>query len=221
MAKRRAGPRPARRTSVTAPSRQSRRPIPSRPTPVAESGPEGAKAATPAHLEAVALYEQGLAAVQAHQFARASSTLRAVISRFPAERDLHERIRLYLNICDRHMAPRAASPSTSEERVFAATLAVNAGELHAALDHLRTATAESPKHDHALYMLASVLVLLGKVDDAIAPLIRAIDLNPDNRSMARQDPDLEPLRQNDSVRAVLGGPTPGKADRRKAPRRPR
>ena len=218
MAKRRAGSRPARRTPATAPSPKG---PPPRTALVTSVSPDAERGATPAHLEAVALYEQGLAALQAHQFARASSSLRGVISRFPAERELHERIRLYLNICDRHMAPRAASPSTPEERVFAATLAVNAGNLDAALDHLRTATAESPKHDHALYMLSSVLALLGKVEDAIPPLLRAIDLNPDNRSMARHDPDLEPLRQHDNVRAALGGPTPAKSDRRKSPRRSR
>ena len=34
-------------------------------------------------------------------------------------------------------------------------------------------------------------------------LLRAIELNPENRAMARHDPDLEPLRQYDSVRAAL------------------
>ena len=55
----------------------------------------------------------------------------------PRRRELHERVRLYLNVCDRHMTPRAASPSTPEERVFAATLAVNAGNYDEALEHLR------------------------------------------------------------------------------------
>jgi hypothetical protein len=38
------------------------------------------------HQEAVALYEQGVAALQAHEFARASAVLRSVLSRFPEER---------------------------------------------------------------------------------------------------------------------------------------
>ena len=75
------------------------------------------------HVDAVALYEEGVAALQAHEFARASALLRSVLSRYPEERELHERVRLYLNVCERHMAPRAASPSTPEERVFAPTTA--------------------------------------------------------------------------------------------------
>jgi tetratricopeptide (TPR) repeat protein len=171
------------------------------------------------HVEAVALYEEGVAALQAHEFARASALLRSVLSRFPEERELHERVRLYLNVCERHMAPRAASPSTPEERVFAATLAVNAGNYDEALDHLRTASSEAPEYDHALYMLASVLALRDALDEAVPLLLRAIELNPDNRTLARHDPDLEPLREFDSVRAALEATSPHKTDRRKPLRR--
>ncbi len=173
----------------------------------------------PGHLEAVALYEEGVAALQAHEYARASTLLRSVIARYPDERELHERVRLYLNVCERHMTPRAASPSTPEERIFAATLAVNAGNYDEALEHLRTASSEAPEHDHALYMLASVLALRDEVDEAVPILLRAIELNPDNRSLARHDPDLEVLRQFDNVRTVLEAPATPKVERRKAARR--
>jgi tetratricopeptide (TPR) repeat protein len=173
----------------------------------------------PGHVEAVALYEEGVAALQAHEFPRASTLLRSVLSRYPGERELHERVRLYINICERHMTPRAASPSTPEERVFAATLAINAGNYDEALEHLRTASSESPEHDHALYMLAAVLALRDDVDAAVPALLRAIELNPDNRTLARHDPDLEALRGFDSVRTALEATTPAKPERRKISRR--
>jgi tetratricopeptide (TPR) repeat protein len=171
------------------------------------------------HLEAVALYEEGVAALQSHEFSRASALLRSVLSRYPDERELHERVRLYVNICERHMTPRAASPSTPEERVFAATLAVNAGNYAEAIEHLRTATTEAPEHDHALYMLASVLALQDELNEAAPLLLRAIDLNPDNRARARHDPDLDALREVDSVRTALEAASHAKAERRKGLRR--
>jgi tetratricopeptide (TPR) repeat protein len=117
------------------------------------------------------------------------------------------------------MAPRAASPSTPEERVFAATLAINAGNYDEALEHLRTASSESPEHDHALYMLASVLALRDDVDAAVPLLLRAIELNPDNRTLARHDPDLEVLRGFETVRTALEAVVPAKPERRKISRR--
>ena len=207
MAKqRRSQSRPVRSTPPgLQPPRQTAQP--------ANNGPK------PAHIEAVTLYEQGVAALQGHEYARASSILRSVLSRYPSEKELHERVHLYLNICDRHMAPRAASPTTPEERVFAATLAINSGSYDDALAHLQAATSESPDHDHALYMLASVLSLREETDRAVPVLLRAIELNPENRAMARHDPDLERLREHETVRAALEAPHSAKNDRRKASRR--
>jgi tetratricopeptide (TPR) repeat protein len=204
-------------TSVPAarstPSPEMRRPMPAAPS---EKPPVRAS-----YLEAVSLYEQGVAALQAHDYPRASSILRSVIARYPSEKELHERVRLYVNVCERHMAPSGSTPRTPEERVFAATLAFNAGDYDEALEHLQTATRESPDHDHVLYMLATVLTLRDQSDQAVPHLLRAIDLNPENRSMARHDPDLEPLRHYDSVRAALETASPAKADRRKPLRRSR
>ena len=173
------------------------------------------------YLEAVALYEQGVTALQEHDYARASTVLRSVLARYPDEKELHERVRLYLNVCERHMAPRGASPSTPEERLFAATLAFNAGNYDEAYEHLIHANHDAPDDDQVLYMLASVLTLRDELDQAVPHIVRAIELNPDNRSMVRHDPDLEPLRQYDSVRAALDAPAPPKSDRRKPARRTR
>ena len=207
----------------TASGPAARSPIPKRPMP--RPVPSAAQPEKPpvraGHLEAVSLYEQGVAALQAHDYSRASSILRSVVSRYPNEKELHERVRLYVNVCERHMAPRGLTPSTPEERVFAATLAFNAGDYDQALEHLRTASRESPDHDHVLYMLATVLTLRDQSDEAVPHLLRAIDLNPENRSLARHDPDLEPLRHYDTVRAALESVSPAKVDRRKAPRRSR
>jgi tetratricopeptide (TPR) repeat protein len=212
MAKQRRASSRADRPKPNDPPRNVAREVAPPPAPVAPTP-------KPEHLEALALYEEGVAALQAHEYSRASSVLRSVLTRYPGEKELHERVRLYLNVCERHMAPRAQSPSTPEERVFAATLAVNAGNYDEALEHLRRARSESPDHDHALYMLASVLALRDQIDEAVSVLLRAIELNPDNRKMARNDPDLEVLRQYETVRVALEASNPAKVDRRKTPRR--
>jgi predicted Zn-dependent protease len=222
MAKqRRASSRSSRSKDSNTSNAPDPRPLEARRELQIGNGPVAVPAPAPraGHGEAVAVYEEGVAAIQAHEFSRASALLRSVLTRFPEEREVHERVRLYLNVCERHMAPRAASPSTPEERVFAATLAVNAGNYDEALAHLRMASSESPEHDHALYMLASVLALRDNLHEAVPLLLRAIELNPDNRTLARHDPDLEALREFDSVRAALEATAPVKSERRKGSRR--
>jgi tetratricopeptide (TPR) repeat protein len=101
--------------------------------------------------------------------------------------------------------------------VFAATLAINAGHYDEALEHLRSACAEAPEHDQALYMLASVLALRGDIEEAVPLLLRSIALNPENRVLARRDPDFGALREFHSVRIALEANSHPKGDGRKAP----
>jgi hypothetical protein len=42
--------------------------------------------------------------------------------------------------------------------------------------------------------------------EAVAHLERAIAINPENRALARNDPDLEPLRDDETFRAALEAP---------------
>src|SRR5699024_10802213 len=109
---------------------------------------------------------------------------------------------------------------TIEERIFAATVAFNAGDYEDALTHLRAATKEAPDHDHALYMSAAALALREEPEEAVSLLLRAIELNPENRVMARHDPDVDLLRKDERVRAALDVAFE-KADHRKSARRPR
>jgi len=52
-------------------------------------------------------------------------------------------------------------------------------------------------------MLAVAHAQRGEPAEAIAHLERAIALNPENRGLARTDPDLEPLRGDDAFRTAL------------------
>ena len=168
------------------------------------------------YFEAVAIYEQGVDALQRHDYNRATDLLESVMRKYPEEKELHERVRLYLNICQRHATPRNEAPQTVDERLFAATLAINGGQHDQAIAHLRLVRDEDPDNDHALYMLAVAHAQRGEHAEAVAHLERAISLNPENRALARHDPDLLPLRGDDAFRATLEAPlTP-----RPAPKRP-
>jgi outer membrane protein assembly factor BamD (BamD/ComL family) len=161
------------------------------------------------YVEAVALYERGLDALQRHDYQTANQLLESVLRQYPEEKELHERVRLYLNICQRHAAQQAAAPQTIEERLFASTIAINGGRYDEAISQLHLVRDEDPDNDHALYMLAIAHAQRGELVEAVAHLERAIAVNPENRGFARTDPDLEPLRGDESFRAALEGPLSG------------
>jgi len=158
------------------------------------------------YFEAVALYERGLEALQRHEYRHAMELLESVLRQYPEEKELQERVRLYLNICQRQATQREASPQTVDERLFAATLAINGGQYDQAIAHLRLVRDEDPDNDHALYMLAVAHAQRDEHAEAVAHLERAIALNPENRALARNDPDLEPLHDDEAFRAALEAP---------------
>ena len=164
------------------------------------------------YFEAVALYERGLEALQRHDYPQASGILESVLRQYPEEKELQERVRLYLNVCQRQATPRGPAPQTIDERLYAATLHINGGQYDAAIAHLRLVRDEDPDNDHAIYMLAVAHAQRDEHAEAVAHLERAIALNPENRALARNDPDLEPLHDDEAFRATIDAsshPRPG------------
>ena len=172
----------------------------------------------PGYYEAISIYETGVRALQRHDFEKAAEQFRQIIQRYPEERELHERSVLYLRVCERETARRPVSPQTPQERVYAATMALNAGDAAAALDHLERALTDAPDSDHAHYIMAVTLASQGQSTKALNHLKRSIELNPDNRALARQDPDLEDVRDLDGFRDVIDLPV---TSSRQRPRRRR
>lgn len=183
--------------------------------PVAQApAPSQAQAGQPqrrtTYVDAVALYEKGLEALQRHDYNGALALFESVLAQFPDERELHERVRLYLNVCRRHATPTATAPQTVQERLYASTLALNGGRYDEAISHLRLVRDEDPDNDHALYMLAVAHAQRGEHAESIAHLERAIALNPENRALARRDPDLDPLHDDDAFHSALDPSTHGR-----------
>jgi outer membrane protein assembly factor BamD (BamD/ComL family) len=143
-------------------------------------------------------------AMHRHDYIHAAEAFRTVLTQYPEEKELNERIRVYLAACDRHLQAES-EPQDQEERLYAATLALNAGDIDRAVHHLEAVVAEDGEHDGALYMLGVGYALRNDHGAALTYLLRAIEKNPANRLAALQDGDLERLLQDESARAALQG----------------
>lgn len=219
---------PARRAIARKPSpaasiprgAASRGTAPKRPGPPAAAVPQVAAPASrkPGFYEAVAVYERGVQALQRHDYDGAAGHFRTILDKYPGEQELLERARLYLRVCERETERLPPAPKTAAERVYAATVALNSGDHAGALDHLQRALAEDPDSDHAHYTMAVALGMRGRPDEALTHLRRAVALNPDNRAIAREDPDLESIRNHHQFGQALN--TPPAPGRRRPSRRP-
>jgi tetratricopeptide (TPR) repeat protein len=206
----------AKKAVSKGPVRRAAAEKPTVPTPPAQPAPPPPTPRKPGFYEAVAIYERGVQALQRHDFAVAAEHFRAVIERYPEERELLERARLYLRVCERETERQAAPPQSAGDHVYAATVALNSGDHASALGHLQRALTADANNDHAHYIMAAALSLRGRREEALEHLQRSIALNPENRSQARQDPDLENIRSHEGFRAMIDSSEPsGRGPRRR------
>ena len=155
------------------------------------------------HGDAVATYERGLQALQSHQYDKAIQILQSVIDLYADEKELHERARLYLNVALRHSRPPDPTPLSPDERLYSATLQLNDGRYDAARETLMALERDAPPSDHVQFMLAVVHLHRGEIGESLDHLVKAVELNPENRSAALQDSELAPLREDPGFRAAI------------------
>ena len=186
------------------------------PRPVA--GPAPLPPPQKPEAAALGLFERGIRALQRHEFADAARAFGSLLQSHPAERALLERTRVYLDLCERELRRRPAAPQSVEERLTAATLALNSRDDAQAERLAKSVISENADHDLAFYILGAIEARRGRVDRALAHLQDAVRVNPDVRVQVRADEDFHGLRENETFRALVETPTAAGTRRLRRPR---
>jgi len=190
------------KTKPTRPAKLARPGKPSKPV-ASKKAPAAPPFGPSSHEHAVEAFERGFQALQLRQFGKAAEFLGAVVNSFTDEKELQERARVYLAICERQGA-HETKPRSFDDRLHAATVIVNRGAFDEALGLLRKLENDDAGNDYVQYLLSVVYAAIGNTEQALAHLRKAIELAPENQFRAAQDPDLEPLRQNTAFAALTG-----------------
>jgi tetratricopeptide (TPR) repeat protein len=149
----------------------------------------------------LAAFEGASKLFQARQFTEARVLFQQATE--GAERDVAQRAQLHIAMCDRRLQPTAVSLGTAEEYYTYGVALINAHNITEARTHLEKALAIAPGSEHIHYALALAQALAGDTANAQVNLRRAIELEPRNRLIARQDPDFAPLAQQAPFRSLL------------------
>ena len=117
---------------------------------------------------------------------------------------ISDKARSYVQVCDRRTGGTQVKLSTAEDHFNYGVERLNARDVELAKHHLGRALAMQPDADHVLFTLALCCGLAGDGNGACENLKRAIDLEPRNRILARQDPEFSALAsQFPALRALL------------------
>lgn len=173
--------------------------------PAGSSGPS-------THELAVEVFERGVRALQDRSYGQAAGLFTSILEEYPDEKELQERARVYLAVCTRRAAgSHHGEPKTVEERLNAATVAINQAAFDEALPLLRSVEREDGENDLVQYMLAIAHASLGQIGDALSHLRQAVGLNPENRYLAVHDADFVAIREHPEFVALLEASSPRRA----------
>ncbi len=120
-----------------------------------------------------------------------------------AERDVAQRARLHIAMCDRRLQQSAVHLQSAEDYYNYGVALINTRNVLEARQHLEKALQMAPGTDHIHYALALAQALGGDLAGAHDNLKRAIDLEPRNRIIARQDADFAPLANQPPFDSLL------------------
>jgi len=112
----------------------------------------------------------------------------------------------YLQVCLRKLEAPGLQLKTAEEYFTYGVERLNSRATETARQYLSKALQLAPDSEHILYTLALACGQAGDVDAAYENLKRAIELEPRNRVLARQDQEFAAFAQHvPAIRALLQG----------------
>ena len=147
-------------------------------------------------------YDRGVAALQRKKLEEAERHFADLIQKYPEEKELVDRARVYLAVCERQKLATRSTLSEPEDFYYAAVLEKNRGNVEEAIEHLKRAARKNGggKVD---FLLACCYAQRGEPVSALEYLKRAIGEDQRNRILARHDRDFDPVRDSPEFQELL------------------
>jgi len=160
--------------------------------PVRVSAPK----VSPLRSTSVRQYETAMKLLYSHEYDKAKAAFERIISTLADDKEVLERAKIHLKLCEQKIARKPPAPRTLDEHYDLAVALMNEGKYDEAVDHFGRALKSNPKCDYVIYALAAMNSRTGNVEAALNNLQTAITLRPENRFLAQRDADFEPLKQD-------------------------
>ncbi|HJW13346.1 MAG TPA: tetratricopeptide repeat protein [Thermoanaerobaculia bacterium] len=147
-------------------------------------------------------FDRGMAALQKRKFDEAERNFLDLIQKYAGEKELVDRARVYLAVCERQK--KAAGPALvePEDLYYAALLEKNRGNVSEAIEHLKHA-ARKNGGGRVDFLLACCYAQNGDTGTALEHLRRAIEEDQRNRILARHDRDFDAVRDSPEFQDLL------------------
>lgn len=147
-------------------------------------------------------YSQAMKAFRKGDYARASGLLKALLEKHLTEREFVDRAQIYLSICKERQKKEKIQPKTIDDYYQYGVYKMNQGEYQDALKLLEKARQMNPKEGKFLYLMADVYCLMGKKDECLDHLKKAIQIDNFFSILAQNESDFEEIREEKKFKLI-------------------
>lgn len=146
--------------------------------------------------KALTAYSLAMKSFHKKDYVKAKEGLSSFEKDFPEERELIDRVHMYLQICENRLNPPKVTLKTLEDYVRNGINLLNQGRFAESLKSLGNAHAKKPKDAKILYTMADVSCLMDDHDACLDFLSQAVALDSSLAVLAWNEKDFEPLKED-------------------------
>lgn len=165
-------------------------------------GKKAVRASSERYQKAVESLERAMKSLYKGDPGKAKEYLEKLQEGYPEEKELMDRVRSYLVVCEKQLSPQRR-PKNAEEYANAGVLSLNDGDASQAIKHLSKALELEPKSAHVQYCLAAAYAQSGDASTSAKHLKQAISTDPSHRVHAKIDEDFASVRDATEVATLL------------------
>jgi tetratricopeptide (TPR) repeat protein len=152
--------------------------------------------------KAVEAFERAIKALYKGEADRAKEQFEKLQESYADETELMDRVRAFLAVCERKLAP-SRKPKNTEEMVTYGIMLHNAGDSQQAIKIFSKALEQEPSNPHIAYCLAAAHARLGDAASTAKHLREAIQADRTSRVQAIADEDFARVRDQSEVASLL------------------
>ena len=147
-------------------------------------------------------YEQAMKVFHKGDFVKASELLKTFVAKYPSEKEILDRAKIYLTICQARKVKEKIPLKTFNDYYEYSIYRMNQGGYQEALKSLDKARQMKPKEGKILYLMADVFCLMGKKEECLDHLKKAIQMDKYFSILAQNEADFENLREDKKFKLI-------------------
>jgi len=160
------------------------------------------KAKKDAYQKSLSAYAQAMRIFRRGDYDKALEQLNAFLEKHTAEKELLDRAKIYLSICQGRKNKEVISLKTFDDYYQFAVYKINQGDLKQALKLLEKAKEKAPKEGKVFYLAAIAYCLMENTDLCLQNLKEAIHRDKFFSVLARNEEDFEPLWEDKKFKLI-------------------